>query len=135
MLQDGADADLLSVLLAVAVDTCSRRSTTIHRFGRREYTTAELRAQFSKLTMSHIQYVLYSLGQTTTRIHNIRAYLLTSLYNAPDTMTFYYSRKVYEDLGYQPVSNFGNNDKSDPFRISEHRFFARSAERKQYVWR
>ena len=69
--------------------------------------------------MSHIQYVLYSLGQITTRIHNIRAYLLTSLYNAPDTMTFYYSRKVYEDLGYQPVSNFGNNDKSDPFRISE----------------
>ena len=135
LLQDGADADLLSVLLAVAVDTCSRRSTTIHRFGRREYTTAELRAQFSKLTMSHIQYVLYSLGQTTTRIHNIRAYLLTSLYNAPDTMTFYYSWKVYEDLGYQPVSNFGNNDKSDPFRISEHRFFARSAERKQYVWR
>ena len=63
------------------------------------------------------------------------AYLLTSLYNAPDTMTFYYSWKVYEDLGYQPVSNFGNNDKSDPFRISEHRFFARSAERKQYVWR
>lgn len=121
MLQDGADADLLAVLLAVAVDTCSRRSTTIHRFGRREYTTAELRAQFSKLTMSHIQYVLYSLGQITTRIHNIRAYLLTSLYNAPDTMTFYYSRKVYEDLGYQPVSNFGNNDKSDPFRISEHR--------------
>ena len=135
LLQDGADADLLSVLLAVAVDTCSRKSTTIHRFGRREYTTAELRAQFSKLTMSHIQYVLYSLGQITTRIHNIRAYLLTSLYNAPDTMTFYYSRKVYEDLGYQPVSNFGNNDKSDPFRISEHRLFARSAERKQYAWR
>lgn len=118
LLQDGADADLLSVLLAVAVDTCSRKSTTIHRFGRREYTTAELRTQFSKLTMSHIQYVLYSLGQTTTRIHNIRAYLLTSLYNAPDTMTFYYSWKVYEDLGYQPVSNFVNNDKSDPFRIS-----------------
>lgn len=135
LLQDGADADLLSVLLAVAVDTCSRRSTTIHRFGRREYTTAELRAQFSKLTMSHIQYVLYSLGQTTTRIHNIRAYLLTSLYNAPDTMTFYYSRKVYEDLGYQPVSNFGNDDKSDPFRISEHAIFARSTIREQYAWR
>ena len=123
LLQDGADADLLAVLLAVAVDTCSRRSTTIHRFGRREYTTAELRAQFSKLTMSHIQYVLYSLGQTTTRIHNIRAYLLTSLYNAPDTMTFYYSRKVYEDLGYQ-VSNFGNDDKSGviQFRISNMPF-------------
>ena len=135
LLQDGADADLLSVLLAVAVDTCSRRSTTIHRFGRREYTTAELRAQFSKLTMSHIQYVLYSLGQTTTRIHNIRAYLLTSLYNAPDTMTFYYSRKVYEDLGYQSVSNFGNDDKSDPFRISEHAIFARSTIREQYAWR
>lgn len=135
LLQDGADADLLAVLLAVAVDTCSRRSTTIHRFGRREYTTAELRAQFSKLTMSHIQYVLYSLGQTTTRIHNIRAYLLTSLYNAPDTMTFYYSRKVYEDLGYQSVSNFGNDDKSDPFRISEHAIFARSTIREQYAWR
>lgn len=135
LLQDGADADLLSVLLAVAVDTCSRKSTTIHRFGRREYTTAELRTQFSKLTMSHIQYVLYSLGQTTTRIHNIRAYLLTSLYNAPDTMTFYYSRKVYEDLGYQPVSNLRNHDQSDSFRISEHALFSRGAIREQYAWR
>lgn len=135
LLQDGADADLLSVLLAVAVDTCSRKSTTIHRFGRREYTTAELRTQFSKLTMSHIQYVLYSLGQTTTRIHNIRAYLLTSLYNAPDTMTFYYSRKVYEDLGYQSVSNLRNHDQSDSFRISEHALFSRGAIREQYAWR
>ena len=122
LLQDGADADLLSVLLAVAVDTCSRKSTTIHRFGRREYTTAELRTQFSKLTMSHIQYVLYSLGQTTTRIHNIRAYLLTSciMRRIPSLLL---QPESLRDLGYQPVSNFGNHDKSDSFRISEHAIF------------
>lgn len=39
-----------------------------------------------KLTCEHIEYVLDSINTNDTKIHNIHAYLLTALYNAPTTM-------------------------------------------------
>ena len=42
-------------------------------------------------------YVLDSLRETTTKIINIRAYLLTALYNAPLTIGPYYSAAVRHD--------------------------------------
>ena len=132
LLQDGADADLLSVLLAVA---WTRRkeyyNSPIWKTGIYNSRTAD--TIFQTDHVAHPICVIF-LGQTTTRIHNIRAYLLTSLYNAPDTMTFYYSRKVYEDLGISQFQ-FENHDQSDSFRISEHALFSRGAIREQYAWR
>ena len=40
-----------------------------------------------------------SMSQTTTKINNIRAYLLTALYNAPITIGPYYSAAVRHDFG------------------------------------
>ena len=41
--------------------------------------------------------MLDSLRETTTKIINIRAYLLTALYNAPLTIGPYYSAAVRHD--------------------------------------
>ena len=46
-----------------------------------------------------MEYVMEAMGQTTTKINNIRAYLLTALYNAPVTMGPYYSAAVRHDFG------------------------------------
>ena len=43
--------------------------------------------------------VIDSMSQTTTKINNIRAYLLTALYNAPITIGPYYSAAVRHDFG------------------------------------
>ncbi|MFR1951533.1 MAG: DUF6017 domain-containing protein [Roseburia hominis] len=39
-----------------------------------------------------------SLKSNTTKVRNIRAYLLTALYNAPTTISSYYTALVNHDL-------------------------------------
>lgn len=55
------------------------------------------KARFRKLRFEHISYVLDSMYKTTSDIKNIRAYLLTALYNAPLTIDPYYSAAVRHD--------------------------------------
>ena len=58
--------------------------------------TAELRIRFmQELSEAHIRYVLQTLEQQKSEIRNIRAYLLTCLYNAPATMNWYYTSQVW----------------------------------------
>ncbi len=58
-----------------------------------------VKQRFRKLNSSHIEYIIEAMNQTTTKINNIRAYLLTALYNAPVTMGPYYSAAVRHDFG------------------------------------
>ena len=51
-----------------------------------------------KLNQMHIEYILISLGANTTKVGNIKAYLLTTLYNAPMTISNYYTAEVNHDL-------------------------------------
>ena len=48
---------------------------------------------------SHLEYVFDCLRKNTTKIRNIRAYLLTALYNAPATINNYYQAEVQHDFG------------------------------------
>ena len=50
--------------------------------------------RFLQLDSEHIQYVIDAPKETTTKVNNIRAYLLTALYNAPVTIGPYYSAAV-----------------------------------------
>ena len=61
---------------------------------------SDLQEQFGRLDMSHIRYVLECVEEAgrTCRIRNIKAYLLTALYNAPMTINSYYSAMVNHDL-------------------------------------
>ena len=51
-----------------------------------------------KLNSEHIRFVMDCLKQNTTRIRNIRQYLLTALFNAPSTMNSYYTALVAHDM-------------------------------------
>ena len=57
-----------------------------------------VKSRFWKLDHTHIEYVLDSLRGNTTKIRNIRGYLLASLYNAPTTIGAYYQAEVQHDL-------------------------------------
>ena len=46
-----------------------------------------------KLDYMHIVYVIDCLDENSTRIRNYKSYILTMLYNAPDTMNHYYQSK------------------------------------------
>ena len=68
------------------------------RIGNENIPTTKVQARFRRLSFEHVGYVLDSLRETTTKIRNIRAYLLTALYNAPVTIDAYYSAAVRHDF-------------------------------------
>ena len=69
------------------------------RLGKEQIPIEVIKERFQQLTQMHVAYVLDSLRTTTTQINNIKAYLLTALYNAPTTMGFFYSAQVRHDFG------------------------------------
>ena len=69
------------------------------RLGKEQIPIEIIKERFHQLNQMHVAYVLDSLRTTTTQINNIKAYLLTALYNAPTTMGFFYSAQVRHDFG------------------------------------
>lgn len=57
-----------------------------------------VRSRFLKINSSHLEYVFDCIDRNTTKVGNIKAYLLTALYNAPATMDSYYRAEVNHDL-------------------------------------
>lgn len=53
-----------------------------------------VKSRLLKLTHGHIEYVLLSLKRNTSEVKNIRAYLITTLYNAPSTMDNFFTALV-----------------------------------------
>lgn len=75
---------------------CSTQAT--FRIGGTQFKSEIVKNRFATLQQSHIEYVLESMRNNTTKIRNIRGYLLTVLYNAPTTMEHYYQAAVQHDL-------------------------------------
>lgn len=57
-----------------------------------------VRSRFLKINSSHVEYVFGCIDRNTTKVGNIKAYLLAALYNAPATMDSYYRAEVSHDL-------------------------------------
>lgn len=89
--------DVESVVELMTDILCSTRPTI--RIGGEELPTEQVKDRFSSLDYGHLEYVFDCLRRNTTQIRNIRAYLLTALYNAPVTMSPYYQAAVQHDFG------------------------------------
>ena len=75
---------------------CVERETI--RINGEAYPYALVKSRFLKLNSCHVEYVMGCMKNTTTRITNIKAYLITALYNAPSTMNYYYQQEVQHDM-------------------------------------
>lgn len=63
-----------------------------------DYPYELVKSRFLNLNSSHLEYVMESLQKTSTKIANIRAYLLTALFNAPATMMNSIEQEVRHDM-------------------------------------
>ncbi len=75
---------------------CVKRRTI--RINGEDYPYELVKSRFLKLNSSHVEYVMSCMRETVTKITNIRAYLITALYNAPSTMSYYYQQEVQHDM-------------------------------------
>ncbi len=57
-----------------------------------------VKSRFLKINSGHLEYVFDCIDKNTTKVNNIKAYLLAALYNAPVTMDSYYRAEVNHDL-------------------------------------
>ncbi len=87
--------ELLSIMLDVI---CSNKPTI--RVNGEDLPQQTVKDVYLRLNGCHIEYVLKSLETVSSEIHNIRAYLITALYNAPSTMGNYQlTEDNYSDYG------------------------------------
>lgn len=57
-----------------------------------------VKSRFLKLNFSHLEYVMSCFKSNTTKVKNIKKYLLASLFNALSTMNGYYTAEVNHDM-------------------------------------
>lgn len=62
------------------------------------YPAELVKSKFLKLNYSHIDYVIQCLHGNTTKVKNIKKYLLAALFNAPSTIDGYYRAEVNHDM-------------------------------------
>ena len=91
------DQDRLEEVLELIVETvCSTKKHI--RVAGTDYPAEVVRSRLLKLNSEHIRFVFDCLKENTTKIRNIKQYLLTTLYNAPTTIGNYYSALVQHDM-------------------------------------
>lgn len=75
---------------------CVKRKTV--RIAGEDYPYELVKSKFLKLNSGHLEYVIGCMHDTTTKIANIKAYMVTALYNAPSTINHYYQQEVQHDM-------------------------------------
>ena len=98
------DKDLLKELFVIICDVVCTKSETIKISGY-VYSCDYVRSKFLRLTSNHVMYVMDCIKNITTKIANIKAYLLVALFNAPSTIDHYYQQEIrhYADSDVQEV--------------------------------
>ncbi len=86
----------LDEIVDLIVDVLCTTKPVIN-LGGDEYSTEVVKSRFKKLNCGHIDNLMVNLQHTTTRIHNIRGYILKALYNA----TFTTESQNCADVNYQ----------------------------------
>ena len=89
--------DVIEEILNLIVETVSVKRKTV-RIAGADYPYELVKGKFMKLDMSHIQYVIDCMAANATKVRNIKNYLLTALYNAPNTIGNYYQSEVNYDM-------------------------------------
>ena len=75
---------------------CTARKTI--RVAGDDYPAELVKAKLLKLNSGHIEFVMDCMRQNTTKIRNIKKYLLAVLFNAPSTMGSHYTALVAHDM-------------------------------------
>ena len=84
-------------LVDLMLDTiCSRRGYIT--VAGDDFPKEVVKSRLLKLNSGHIEYAFDCIDKNTTKVRNVRKYLLTTLYNAPTTMDTFYRAEVNHDL-------------------------------------
>ncbi len=91
------DSDLVNGIYELIVEeVLDKRDSVV--IASSTYPGELVRSKFMKLDSSHINYVIECFKGNTTKVRNVKKYLLASLFNAPSTIGGYYQAEVNHDM-------------------------------------
>ena len=91
------DVEQLDEYVQIMLDAICTKSETV-RVDRAEYPADVVKSRLLKLNYFHIEYVIKCMANNTTKIQNIKNYILTALYNSYATIDSFYRAEVNHDL-------------------------------------
>lgn len=98
------DVEMINGIVQLILEVVVSESNSILVASER-YPAALVKSKLLKLNYSHIEYVIECLHKNTTKVQNIKKYLLAALFNAPSTMDGYYQAEVNHDMSQFVVNH------------------------------
>ena len=92
----GAGAERLDAVVELMLEAVASQSPYCMIAGG-ELPREVVRARLLNINSAHIEYVFDCLDENTSKVGNIKAYVLATLFNAPATMDEYYRAEVNHD--------------------------------------
>lgn len=92
-----SDRDLVKGIYELILETVRVKGDSV-LIASNQYPRELVKSKFLKLDFMHIEYVISCFKSNTTKVKNIKKYLLAALFNAPSTIDGYYSAEVSHDF-------------------------------------
>lgn len=90
------DTDMLDeIVLIMSECICSQGDI---RVSGKNIPVSMVQKRFLKLNDSHIMYVMQCMASSHSKIKNIKAYMITALYNSYSTINSYYRAEANYDM-------------------------------------
>ncbi len=100
------EGELVDSMIEIMLEIAANRSPSM-LIASATYPTSMVQERFSKLDYEHIQYVIDCFNANTTRVGNIKKYLMTAMFNAPTTIGSYYTAAVHHDMPQLAAARIG----------------------------
>ena len=91
------DRQRIEEIYELICDTVCMKKGTV-RIGGQDQPCQLVKSMFLKLMRCHVEYVIECMKKTTSKVENMRAYLLTALYRAPQSFHNSLDQQVRHDM-------------------------------------
>lgn len=95
--RDHIPNDMLDEIVELMVETICSKNETI-TIASNTYPHELVKNKFLKINSEHIEYVIDCVSKNTTKVSNIKRYMLAAVFNAPNTIGSYFTTRVNHDL-------------------------------------
>lgn len=106
LLTNPHDDELIDSMVEIMLEVAANRSPNMI-IASATYPVHLVQDRFAKLECEHIQYVIDCFNANTTRVGNIKKYLMTAMFNAPTTIGSYYTAAVHHDMPQLAATRIG----------------------------
>ncbi len=90
--------DDVESIVGIMADICAMQDSANVKVNGNLQPVSVVKERFLQIDSMHLEYIMDCLEENPSNVRNIRAYLITTIFNAPTTISQYYRSKVNHDM-------------------------------------